>query len=203
MVISQSLLEYIDQLDVSSIPEERKHVLGQLSNYIQSQLNAGNPINLNYICTHNSRRSQFSQVWSQFMALHFGLEDVTSVSGGVEVTACNPRTVDSLRRAGFEIPEMDGDNPVYPVSVGDDSILLTLYSKLFDEDFSLEDNYAAIMTCSHADENCPFIPNADVRIPLNYEDPKAFDDTPEESKMYDERCKQIATELKFVYSQVI
>jgi arsenate reductase len=57
------------------------------------------------------------------------------------------------------------------------------------------------MTCTHADENCPFIPGA-TRISLPYEDPKAFDGTPEEEAIYAERCRQIARELLFAFSQV-
>lgn len=58
------------------------------------------------------------------------------------------------------------------------------------------------MTCSHADENCPFIPGAETRIPVRYEDPKEFDDTEMESEKYDERSKQIASEMFFVFSRV-
>ena len=58
------------------------------------------------------------------------------------------------------------------------------------------------MTCSDADENCPFIPGTEMRIPVRYEDPKEFDGTPEESLRYDERSRQIASEMFFVFSQV-
>lgn len=54
----------------------------------------------------------------------------------------------------------------------------------------------------HADENCPFIPGAYRRIPLTYIDPKVSDNTPEESSTYNERCKQIATEMFFMMSCV-
>jgi protein-tyrosine phosphatase/arsenate reductase len=40
------------------------------------------------------------------------------------------------------------------------------------------------------------------RVSTPYEDPKAFDGTAEESKMYDARCKQIATETFYVFSKV-
>ncbi len=202
MVISGSLRTYVDQLDTETIPGNRHVVLDKLIQYIQQQRDNKNPINLNFICTHNSRRSQFSQVWGQFMAIYHNINHVRSASGGVEVTACNPRTVASLRRAGFDIPETDGENPEYSVYVGADQPMLKLYSKRFDEEFDAEDKFAAIMTCSHADENCPFIPNAEIRIPLNYEDPKEFDDTDKENEMYDERCRQIATELMYVFRNI-
>jgi arsenate reductase (thioredoxin) len=62
--------------------------------------------------------------------------------------------------------------------------------------------YAAVMTCSHADENCPFIPAAEVRIPVRYEDPKQFDNTPGEADRYDQRSLQIASEMFHVFSNV-
>jgi arsenate reductase (thioredoxin) len=58
------------------------------------------------------------------------------------------------------------------------------------------------MTCSHADENCPFIPGAEKRIAVRYEDPKAFDDTPEEAHRYDERSLQVASEMFYVFSKI-
>jgi len=58
------------------------------------------------------------------------------------------------------------------------------------------------MTCDHADENCPFIPGTEQRIPVRYEDPKAFDNTPLEAEKYDERSVQIATEMFYVFSKI-
>ena len=58
------------------------------------------------------------------------------------------------------------------------------------------------MTCSHADENCPFIAGAEQRIPVRYDDPKAFDNTPQQLEKYRERSLQIATALFYVFSQI-
>jgi arsenate reductase len=57
------------------------------------------------------------------------------------------------------------------------------------------------MTCDHADLTCPFIPGAEARIPVRYEDPKAFDDSPKEAEKYDERSMQIANEMFYVFSR--
>ena len=62
-------------------------------------------------------------------------------------------------------------------------------------------NFAAVMTCNHADKNCPFIAGAERRISLPYEDPKAYDDTVDEAKMYNQRSIQIAQEMKFIFSK--
>ena len=62
--------------------------------------------------------------------------------------------------------------------------------------------FAAIMTCSQADGGCPFIAGAEKRIPITFEDPKAFDNTPQQAEKYTERSLQIATELFYVFSQI-
>ena len=78
------------QLDFSSISEERKSILQELINYVQTQKSEGKEIHLNFICTHNSRRSQLSQLWAQTASFYYGVKTFC-YSGGVEVTAFNER----------------------------------------------------------------------------------------------------------------
>ena len=56
---------------------------------------------------------------------------------------------------------------------------------------------------ARADKQCPFVPGAALRIGLPFDDPKAFDNTPREAAMYDERCQQIARELLYVFSEAV
>ena len=63
-------------------------------------------------------------------------------------------------------------------------------------------DFAAVMTCSHADESCPIVQGAAIKISVPYEDPKIADGKPNETEVYDERCKQIATEVLYVFSLV-
>jgi len=37
---------------------------------------------------------------------------------------------------------------------------------------------------------------------LPYQDPKAFDNTAQQNEKYDERCRQIAREMFYVFSQI-
>ncbi len=191
----------VDSLDLSTIAEERKPVLHQLVGYIHQSLNSKESILLNFICTHNSRRSQLSQIWAQVAAYTYGIE-AACYSGGTEATAFNERAVASIKRAGFQVQQSGSDNPLYSVSYSTDAAPLEMFSKVFDDETNPDSGFAAVMTCSDADENCPFIAGADLRIPLRYEDPKAFDDTDLEEEKYDERSMQIATELFYVFSQV-
>ncbi|MCT4580355.1 MAG: protein-tyrosine-phosphatase [Flavobacteriales bacterium] len=200
--MTDQLQAIISKLDLKNIANTRKKELQVLIDYIDSKTTINESVNLNFICTHNSRRSQFSQLWAQVAANYFGVP-VNSYSGGVEVTAFNNRAVASIIRMGFDvIKDRTANNPIYSVKWGSSSTPLKLFSKLFDDDSNPVSNFAAIMTCSHADENCPFIPGAEARIPIRYEDPKAFDNTSLESKMYDQRSIEIATELFYVFSKI-
>ncbi len=196
-----SLEKFRKQLDFSLISEERKNILNELIQYIQQQRNNKKEIHLNFICTHNSRRSQFSQVWAKTAACYYGI-DMHSYSGGVEVTEFNQRAVDSLVRTGFRIAKKEEENPKYLVYFSDDVAPLFCFSKLYDNELNAKANFAAVMTCSHADENCPFIPGADKRIPVRYNDPKEFDGTALEKEKYDERSKEIATEMFYIFSRI-
>ena len=191
---------FIDSLKIESISQERKFILQELINYIDKNASQMEVVQLNLICTHNSRRSQFSQVWTQVAAYYYGVK-TKSYSGGIEVTECNERTIKSLSRFGFKIQKNGSINPVYEVAF-DDSNTIALFSKLYNNDVNPIEGFASVMTCSHADDNCPFIPGSTQRIPLMYKDPKAFDNTPLESEKYDERSREIATELFYVFSQV-
>lgn len=183
------------------IPNNRKSTLTPLIQYIHQKLISKEPINLNFICTHNSRRSQFSQVWAYTAAHYYGIH-ANCFSGGVEVTAFNPRAVESLNRSGFKIEHEKSENPKYKVYISDDIEPLVAFSKLFDDPVNSAQKFAAVMTCSHADENCPFIPGTEKRIAVNYDDPKEFDNTPLEAEKYDERSHQIAGEMFYVFANL-
>ena len=190
----KKLEQYISSLD-SSIDQSRKPILQQLAAYVEET----DQPKLNFICTHNSRRSHLSQIWAQVFAHYFGIE-VATFSGGTETTAFHPNAVEALRRAGLEISGDERDNPRYNVSFSDRAESLVCFSKTFDDEFNPTNDFAAIMTCSEADSGCPFVPGASARIKLFYEDPKEADETPAEAKTYDERCTQIAREMRYVFS---
>lgn len=203
MTLNKKIEQQISSFKIEGISKERKVVLQPLIEYIQSKKDRNEEIRLNFICTHNSRRSHLSQVWAQTMALHFGIDKVFSYSGGTEATALFPKVAETLKKQGFEIGMLSiEDNPVYAISFDKNAHPVIGFSKTFDDAFNPASDFAAVMTCSHADENCPFIPGAEKRIPVTFEDPKAFDNTPQQDEKYMERSEQIATELCFVFSQI-
>lgn len=199
----KALNELIEALDISSISKERKAILNELRGFIQNKKDDQKPVNLNFICTHNSRRSHLSQIWAQTMANHFAVENVFCYSGGTEATAMFPVVGETLKKQGFQINKLSEEkNPVYAIKYREDVNPIICFSKTFDDSFNPETNFAAIMTCSHADENCPFIAGAEKRIPVRYDDPKAFDNTPIQLQKYEERSVQIATEMAYVFSNI-
>lgn len=208
MTTTQSTLfpeieKLITTLNFESISEERKIVLQPLVEYIQSKASSQLETRLNLICTHNSRRSHLSQVWAQTAAAHYGIKNVFCYSGGTEATAMFPMAAKTLAKQGFKIKTIaEGSNPVYTIKYASNEHPIIGFSKTFDDDFNPQSEFAAIMTCSSADQGCPFIAGAEKRIPLTFEDPKAFDNTPQQAEKYEERSVQIATELFYVFSQI-
>ncbi|MDH5475185.1 MAG: protein-tyrosine-phosphatase [Cyclobacteriaceae bacterium] len=193
--------KFIEPLKEKPISKERIEILQPLIYYIQNKKDNNEAIKLNFICTHNSRRSQFAQIWAQTMSSYFNIA-TQAFSGGVEVTEFNINAITALRTVGFEIMTEGKTNPMIHVRYSPTLPTLKMFSKKFDDIDSPSQGFASVMTCSHADENCPFIPGAEVRIPVMYDDPKIFDHTPEEAKMYLQRSEQIATEMFYVFSQI-
>lgn len=203
MTLFPTISDAISSFKIDSVSEERKQILQPLVAYIQEKVNSDKPVRINFICTHNSRRSHLSQIWMQAMASNFGLKNVICYSGGTESTALFPMVAETLRKTGFQIEKIaEGDNPVYSIKFTDNEHPVIGFSKRLDSDFNPKGEFAAIMTCSQADEGCPFVPGAEKRIPITFEDPKAFDGTPQQAEKYEERSTQIATEMFYVLSQI-
>lgn len=196
------LKSYVARLesDFDSIPAGRRNQLSEVAEYIESK--KGETVRLNFICTHNSRRSHLAQIWTQTSAYFYGIENIETYSGGTEATAFNPRVVEAIERAGFKAEDPGGENPKYKISFSNNIEPMICFSKKFDDDFNPEANFAAIMTCSDADENCPFVPGAEFRKSITYTDPKEADGTDREAEVYDERCRQIATEMFYMMNAV-
>ena len=92
-------------------------------------------------------------------------------------------------------------NPTYEVSFGK-NLSTTCFSKVYDDEVNPKSDFAAIMTCSDAEQNCPFIPGVALRIGTTYEDPKKSDGTPQQEETYTARFRQIATETLYAFSLV-
>ena len=197
--IEKTILSFnFDGIDI-----ERKNILQPLIDFIQLKVDKNEDIRLNLICTHNSRRSHLSQIWSQTAAHYYGVNTVFCYSGGTEATAMFPEIAEVLENTGFKIQKLSQENnPVYAIKFAENASPVIGFSKTYDDEFNPRSGFAAIMTCSNADEGCPFIAGAEKKIPITFEDPKAFDNTPQQAEKYQERSLQIAIEMFYVFSKI-
>ena len=202
-MLFKTLQIQIKCLDTSSISSSRKNLLQPLTDFIQSKVDAGQPIKLNFICTHNSRRSHLSQVWAQALGHFYNIKKLFCYSGGTEATKLYQTVKNTLEDQGFIFKfEKEESNKKYEVFFSNTEKSINTFSKVYDHKVNPVSNFAAVMTCSHADENCPFILGTEMRIPVMYEDPKLFDHTVLEKEKYRERSLQIAAEMKYVFSKI-
>ena len=193
----------IKSLNTNSISLMRQNSLKPLIDFIQSKVDAEQTIKLNFICTHNSRRSHLSQVWAQTLGYFYNIKDLFCFSGGTESTALFPAAAKALEASGFKIDsQTQMKNPLYAIRFAVNETPVKGFSKTYDHAENPKTAFAAILTCSQADKDCPYIPGAEVRISLPFEDPKAYDNTPQQGEKYRERSLQIATELKYVFSNI-
>ncbi len=205
MSLIKKIEDKISELKINedSISEERKELLLSFAKYIADKVIEEKSINLIFICTHNSRRSTMAQIWAQAVAEYYRIPNVQCYSGGTEATAFNPNAVKAVEDGGFSVRKTkDSDNPNYLVSYSDSKEPIICFSKIYGDSFNPQKDFAAIMTCSDADANCPMVLGAEARFPVKYDDPKEFDGTALESQKYKERFEQIGTEMLFVFKNV-
>jgi len=197
------LLETIKEIQLQNVSEERKTLLQPLIDFVQQKSDNHQAININFICTHNSRRSHLSQVWAQVASAYFNIPDVHCYSGGTEETALFPKVAETLTSQGFSIFKIaETNNPVYAIKYSDNVLPVIGFSKKYESPFNPVSAFTAIMTCSQADGGCPFIAGAEKRIPITFEDPKISDGTDEQSKIYAARSLQIGAEMFHVFSMI-
>lgn len=209
----------------STTNHERKKYLDEMIQYIHKKVASNEAIRFIFICTHNSRRSHLTQIWCQTMAFYFGIKDVYCYSGGTETTAMFPKIVETLKQQGFQINSMvsqvknetifsnstitdtsllhqpSQSNIVYSVKYALNEPAMACFSKVYSDPFNPVSDFAAIMTCASADQGCPYIAGANViRIPVRYDDPKAFDGSDQMDAKYLERSLEIASDMYYVFS---
>lgn len=203
MELYEKIEDLIAQLDIESIDEVRKNTLQPLIEFIQEKVDIKDEINLNFICTHNSRRSHLAQVWAQTIAHYYDVSNVNCFSGGTEATAIYPAVIETLKNTGFSICTMtSSENPKYAIKFTEDQASIVGFSKRWDDASNPKNSFCAVMTCSQADGDCPVVLGAEKRVPIHYLDPKAFDHSPQKMEEYAKTSIKIATEMKYVFSQI-
>lgn len=185
------------------ISVERKLVLEPLIKYIQKKCDEELSINLNFICTHNSRRSHFAQIWAQVASSYYNLKSVSCFSGGVEVTSLYAMVYKTIIKQGFQISLIESQsNPIFAIKYAENALPIIGFSKKYNDQLNPSSKFAAILTCTSAEENCPVIDGAELRIAIAYEDPKFADDTSNATEIYLQKSIEIAAEIFYVCSKI-
>jgi len=130
----KSIKSYCNNLltQFENIPVDRKELLEKIAQYITKKHKENRVANLIYICTHNSRRSHFGQVWADVAASYYRVNNVHAFSGGTETTAFNINAINALKRIGFTIETDNSEqNPVYQVFFGEESKPIICFFKSF------------------------------------------------------------------------
>ncbi|GAB3671375.1 arsenate reductase ArsC [Salinisphaera aquimarina] len=90
-------------------------------------------MNILYLCTGNSCRSQMAEGWTR----HLGGADIAVRSAGLEAHGLNPNAVATMQAAGVDISAQQS-------------------AVLADADLDWADRVVTV--CGHADEHCPLLP---------------------------------------------
>jgi hypothetical protein len=171
----------------------------RLALWIAENHRPGTPLHVTVVCTGNSRRSILGSAMGNLAAAYAGLPEVRFHSGGTAPTAFNPRTMAALRAIGFAVEPTGAEaprgepgtpNPACRVSWGE-GLEAVEFSKLYADPANPREGFAALMVCSEADEGCPFVRGAALRLSMPFLDPKAYDDGAYEAAKYAERRDNI------------
>lgn len=112
-------------------------------------------MNILFLCTGNSCRSQMAEGWARQMAG----EDFAIQSAGIEAHGQNPRAISVMREAGVDISTQE-------------STRLT--------DAMLDAADLVVTVCGHADEHCPVLPPSTQKEHWPLDDPARATGTEEE-----------------------
>lgn len=199
---NQALIHFLAKLEDIPVSMDRKSMMEPLIRWIDERNAKNEAAPILFVCTHNSRRSILAEVLMNTLALYVDQSNVRAFSTGTEVTAFHPNAMEALKRIGFTANVDPGHNPKVHLQAGPESPTFTVYSKALDGIPYLNPPFAAVMVCTDAEENCPFIPGADLRVALPYTDPKWADNTRAVEDSYDKTVLQIASELYFALKSI-
>jgi len=200
------LKEYSDNLpkDFNKIPGERKQILEEIGDYIFQSISDNKSAKLLFICTQNSRRSQFAQVWAQTATYYYRLNNIQTYSGGYTETAINYRILEALRKSGFSVTAAEGysKNPVYLLNFGQSYPDIFIFSKKYDFWQNPNENYAAIL-CSKDLVEMKLEPAGSENVfALPYQDIHIYDNSTGNILKNDEICRQVASEMFYMMDYV-
>ena len=107
---------------------------------------ANKPLEILFLCTGNSCRSQMAEGWARALKG----SSINAYSAGVEPKGLHPLAVKVMAEAGVDISKH--------------------YSKTTEDIGPVEFDYV-VTVCGHANENCPIFPGKAKKIHVGFEDP--------------------------------
>lgn len=106
-------------------------------------------MNILFLCTGNSCRSQMAEGWAK----HFKKDEFTAFSAGIERHGLNPYAMRVMEEAGVDMAG-HASKTVDDLPVHDFEVVVTL--------------------CGHAHETCPFFPGPVRRVHRGFDDPPSL-----------------------------
>ena len=112
-------------------------------------------LNILYLCTGNSCRSQIAEGWTR----HIGGDLFEVESAGIEAHGKNPRAIKIMQDAGIDIS-------------GQESTIVS--------ESMLQNADVVVTVCGHADEQCPALPPGTRKVHWPLTDPAKAEGSDEE-----------------------
>ncbi len=197
MLTDIKIIDVIFNLEVSN---KRTFVLNEIVNYIYKKTSENKIPKLNFICTHNSRRSQFCQFWATFFSNYYHIK-CEVYSGGTVETEVYKSVINNISDYGFNISLKKCKNPVYSINFKNQN-LGNYFSKFYNNFENPKNEFAAIMTCTDVENNCPLVEGSEIKFSLPYKDPKKHDMSKNEKNEYKKTSEKIASEMNYLFKTI-
>lgn len=181
---------------------------------------------ITFACVQNSRRSHFAEIWFYISLIKNGINWIDSYSGGTEATFCNSRVIDSLKRFGVNLNEINDNHNYETLKIESKSNQLynlhynfnyepqthnsnhisknehLIFSKVYNDNYNPQKDFCAVLVCADDDTNCPAIFGSNGIFHLAYIDPKLADDSPLEQETYDKKSIEIGLEMIYIANHI-
>lgn len=197
MLTDIKIIEVIFNIEVSN---KRVFLINEIVNYIYKKTSENKIPKLNFICTHNSRRSQLCQFWASFFSNYYNIK-CEVYSGGTVETEVHKSVLNNISDYGFNISFKECNNPIYSIKFKNQN-LGNYFSKFYYNFENPKNEFAAIMTCSDAENNCPVVEGSEIKFSLPYEDPKKYDKSKNEKNEYKKTSETIASEMNYLFKTI-
>lgn len=185
------------------IPEDRRYRLNEIIYFLEDQKKNNDPMQLTFIGTNQASVSQMAQVWSKAAAYYFGFSEFESFSSGIKPIEITLNSITTLEKAGFIIYKNDIDGiDVYRIKYSHNLEPIVAFPKKIEHVKNPNDNYMAVFVEENADLNISNLRGTYHRLLLSYDDPIGYEGSGLENDIYEKGCRQVATEMFYVFSQL-